>query len=99
MEELDRRAASGEQIDGTIVSEVFARYPKREGYPPYDPWTEAEAAALEDRYLDDLARIEADCPGVFLGSGAGSADDPAAGQTPAAQSGVSMYPAPRTVWR
>ena len=88
---LDEMNAEGTVPDADKIEETMKFLRKSKGFRAFDPWTPAERATLSNRYEKDIALIRQRRPEAFLNS------DVADGFAKASQSGVSMYPEPRTV--
>lgn len=55
---LDFLASRG-MVSKESTAEALKRFPKGPDHPSFQPWSEAESAAMSDRYEADLAKIEA----------------------------------------
>ncbi|MEM6906522.1 MAG: hypothetical protein AAF568_11565, partial [Pseudomonadota bacterium] len=86
IERLRAFAATRGELSAAEVRQVTSALPSGPGCPAFDPWSKSERDVLDARYRADLDRIAQRWPGIFL-------------DRPAGQSGVSIYPAPRTVCR
>lgn len=64
--ELQDRADAFNRIAEEDRAFVLRAHPRRPGTPGFDPWTDAERAALDTRYIAELPGIAAICGEDFL---------------------------------